>query len=156
MKLSQLDSSLYRVLSEASEQKKVAEFYIDNARFIVISGYIRQDKSAMLALSLQIYKEQQIIGQFQSEGQTYTIIQEKESANRDSLNLAKILTARELQIATLVAQGKSNKQIAKHLQISKWTVSTHLRRIFMKLRVDNRAAMVYSCFGIIQGCVAKN
>ena len=55
------------------------------------------------------------------------------------------LTARELQIAALVADGRVNKEIAAELCISEWTVSTHLRRIFAKLGVDRRAAMVSKC-----------
>jgi DNA-binding NarL/FixJ family response regulator len=57
------------------------------------------------------------------------------------------LTNRVLQIATLVACGHTNKQIADKLRISEWTVSTHLRRIFVKRGVNNRAAMVYQCAG---------
>lgn len=52
------------------------------------------------------------------------------------------LTKREKEIATLVAEGKVNKQIAYQLKISEWTVSTHLRRIFVKLGVNSRANMV--------------
>lgn len=55
------------------------------------------------------------------------------------------LTPREVQIVGLVAEGRVNKQIAEVLKISQWTVSTHLRRIFVKLRVDTRAAMVAKC-----------
>jgi DNA-binding CsgD family transcriptional regulator len=58
---------------------------------------------------------------------------------------ASLLTARELQIVALVAEGRVNKQIASDLGISEWTVSTHLRRIFCKLGVDTRAAMVSKC-----------
>ena len=47
-----------------------------------------------------------------------------------------------MEIARLVAQGKTNAQIAKTLGVSSWTVATHLRRIFAKLRVTSRAAMV--------------
>lgn len=57
------------------------------------------------------------------------------------------LTAREVQIARLVASGMVNKQIAAELRISEWTVATHLRRIFAKLGVETRAAMVSRCFG---------
>lgn len=63
--------------------------------------------------------------------------------------LTSILTSRELQIAILVALGKQNKHIAKQLQISEWTVSAHLRRIFTKLGVGSRAAMVYKCSSLI-------
>lgn len=60
-----------------------------------------------------------------------------------------MLTAREVQIATLVALGRLNKQIADHLHISEWTVATHLRRICAKLQVHTRAAMVYRCASLI-------
>src|SRR5580658_4078248 len=52
------------------------------------------------------------------------------------------LSPREREIVRLVAQGHSNKIIADVLSISSWTVSTHLRRIFAKLGVGSRAAMV--------------
>lgn len=53
-----------------------------------------------------------------------------------------MLTDRELQIAILVSRGKPNKQIAHQLSISEYTVSTYMRRIFSKLGVSSRAAMV--------------
>jgi len=52
------------------------------------------------------------------------------------------LSPRELAIARLVAKGLPNKCIGDMLDISPWTVSTHLRRIFTKLQVGSRAAMV--------------
>jgi DNA-binding CsgD family transcriptional regulator len=60
-----------------------------------------------------------------------------------------------LQIAAFVAAGHPNKQIASRLHISEWTVSTHLRRIFMKLGVDSRAAMVYRCSNVLKQLPAK-
>jgi len=53
-----------------------------------------------------------------------------------------ILSPREREIARMVAKGQTNKSIAHVLNISPWTVSTHLRRIFAKLSVTTRAAMV--------------
>jgi len=47
-----------------------------------------------------------------------------------------------LQIAILVSQGRVNKQIACQLKLSEWTVSGYLRRIYDKLGVRTRAAMV--------------
>jgi two-component system, NarL family, nitrate/nitrite response regulator NarL len=52
------------------------------------------------------------------------------------------LSPRELAIARLIAKGLPNKCIAEILEISPWTVATHLRRIFFKLDVTSRAAMV--------------
>jgi len=52
------------------------------------------------------------------------------------------LSPRELEIVRMVAKGHPNKVIADVLSISSWTVCTHLRRIFAKLGVGSRAAMV--------------
>jgi DNA-binding CsgD family transcriptional regulator len=53
-----------------------------------------------------------------------------------------VLTPREREIARLVALGYPNKTIAAALDISSWTVATHLRRVFAELGVRSRAAMV--------------
>jgi DNA-binding CsgD family transcriptional regulator len=53
-----------------------------------------------------------------------------------------VLSPREQEIARMVAKGYPNKTIARVLDISAWTVGTHLRRIFAKLSVGSRAAMV--------------
>ena len=52
------------------------------------------------------------------------------------------LSPREQEIARMIAKGYPNKAIAAVLEISCWTVGTHLRRIFAKLSVTSRAAMV--------------
>jgi DNA-binding CsgD family transcriptional regulator len=57
------------------------------------------------------------------------------------------LSPRESQIARLIADGATNRLIASALEISLWTVSTHIRRIFAKLGVNSRAEMVAQLFG---------
>jgi DNA-binding CsgD family transcriptional regulator len=52
------------------------------------------------------------------------------------------ISPREHEIVRMVAKGHPNKVIADVLNISSWTVCTHLRRIFAKLGVGSRAAMV--------------
>jgi DNA-binding CsgD family transcriptional regulator len=52
------------------------------------------------------------------------------------------LSPREREIVRMVALGHPNKVIAAVLNISSWTVCTHLRRVFAKLGVTSRAAMV--------------
>ena len=51
------------------------------------------------------------------------------------------LTGRETEIARMVAQRKSNKQIGAALDISARTVSTHLSNIFLKLGVGSRGEL---------------
>lgn len=52
------------------------------------------------------------------------------------------LSPREREIARMVAAGYPNKVIADVLEISAWTVCTYVRRMFAKLNVTSRAAMV--------------
>lgn len=52
------------------------------------------------------------------------------------------LSPRELEIVRMVACGLTNRAIAAALDISPWTVATYLRRVFGKLEVNSRAAMV--------------
>jgi DNA-binding NarL/FixJ family response regulator len=51
------------------------------------------------------------------------------------------LTARELEVAQLVAAGRTNREIAAELFLSAKTVETHLAHIFDKLGVRSRAAV---------------
>jgi DNA-binding CsgD family transcriptional regulator len=52
------------------------------------------------------------------------------------------LTGRELEIARMAAERKSNKAIGRALGISPRTVGTHLSNIFRKLEVESRAELV--------------
>jgi len=48
------------------------------------------------------------------------------------------LSEREREIALLIAQGKTNREIAEAFSISKRTVETHLGRIYSKLGFNTR------------------
>ena len=52
------------------------------------------------------------------------------------------LSAREREVATLIAQGKSNGEIADELVVSKRTVESHIANILSKVGVTNRAQIV--------------
>lgn len=56
------------------------------------------------------------------------------------------LAARELQIAELVATGLTNKAISQQLWITENTVKQALKKIFRKLNVNNRTALVAKLF----------
>jgi DNA-binding NarL/FixJ family response regulator len=50
------------------------------------------------------------------------------------------LTAREVEVLRLVAQGLTNERVAEQLVISPRTVNTHLTSIFSKIGVSTRSA----------------
>lgn len=52
------------------------------------------------------------------------------------------LSARELEVLALVADGLSNQQIGERLFLSQATVKSHLVHVFAKLAVDSRTAAV--------------
>jgi DNA-binding CsgD family transcriptional regulator len=54
------------------------------------------------------------------------------------------LTPRELEIAQMVASGLGNRQIAERLYVSTRTVESHLARVFTKLGVTSRSAVVHA------------
>ncbi|MEG1663596.1 MAG: LuxR C-terminal-related transcriptional regulator, partial [Clostridia bacterium] len=52
------------------------------------------------------------------------------------------LTERELQVAKLAALGKRNKEIAKELFLSEYTIKNHLAIIYQKLNIDRRSRLI--------------
>jgi DNA-binding NarL/FixJ family response regulator len=52
------------------------------------------------------------------------------------------LTARELEVLSLIGHGQTNGEIARELVVSAGTVKTHVHHIFAKLDLRNRAAAV--------------
>ncbi|MHB0769821.1 LuxR C-terminal-related transcriptional regulator [Bradyrhizobium sp. 1.29L] len=55
--------------------------------------------------------------------------------------MLELLTPRERQIARLVSEGMSNKEIARELNVSPGTVKVHLYNIFQKLEITNRTVL---------------
>ena len=64
------------------------------------------------------------------------------------------LSSREFEVATLIAQGLTNRRIAEQLVISEWTVDTHVRHILTKLDFRSRAQV--AAWTIERGLVAAD
>jgi DNA-binding NarL/FixJ family response regulator len=64
-----------------------------------------------------------------------------ESSRRSDPAARDQLTAQELQIAQLAAQGLSNREIGQRLYLSHRTIGTHLYRTFPKLGITSRSEL---------------
>jgi LuxR family maltose regulon positive regulatory protein len=70
-------------------------------------------------------------------------ISEPTSAISDSTSaISEPLSTREGVILKLIAEGLSNKEIARNLAITPETVKSHVKHIFTKLNVEKRAQAV--------------
>jgi DNA-binding NarL/FixJ family response regulator len=63
----------------------------------------------------------------------------KQKGSADTYDL---LTSREREILQLLAEGKTNKEVASALNISPYTVETHRSHILQKLNLHNSAELV--------------
>jgi DNA-binding CsgD family transcriptional regulator len=62
-------------------------------------------------------------------------------------NSGPVLTPRELEVARCVAAGLTNRQIGERLYLSPRTVETHVGKVFAKLDVSTRSAVVHALDG---------
>ena len=68
--------------------------------------------------------------------------QEEHPKKNGASNENSILSKREYEILVLVAQGLSNKEIANQLNLSRYTVESHIKHIYRKLEVCTRTKAV--------------
>ena len=81
-----------------------------------------------------------------------TITQEKNRIKQAVGELLANLTRREYEIATLVGNGETNKQIARRLDITERTVKAHLTAVFRKLDVADRLKLAL----IVKGSISPH
>jgi two-component system nitrate/nitrite response regulator NarL len=108
---------------------------------IVQKGEIWAQRSAMLHL----IKELSARNQYWEMASRSKPPRKSPRTNDSTLNE---LTAREIEIAKLVSQAASNKQIAGLLNIAEATVKGHLTMIFRKLGVADRVALALLMSGL--------
>lgn len=79
------------------------------------------------------------------------LVEQRLSSPGAETGMIENLTAREIEVLRLLAQGYANKQIASQLGISAHTVKFHLSSIYSKLNASNRAEAVTlgARFGLI-------
>jgi DNA-binding CsgD family transcriptional regulator len=94
--------------------------------------HLRSALSAFERLGAELWAERARI-ELRATGET--------ARRRDAATLAD-LTPQELQIARLVGEGHSNKEVAAQLFLSPRTVEYHLRKVFTKLGIASRAELI--------------
>jgi DNA-binding CsgD family transcriptional regulator/Flp pilus assembly protein TadD len=77
---------------------------------------------------------------FQQLGAAPDVDRVRRLASAGEPSSASGLTAREVQVLSLVATGRTNREISSTLMISEHTVARHLQNIFSKLHVSSRTA----------------
>lgn len=99
-----------------------------------VDGYIlrRADFSNIKQAFEQIFQGQKYIPD---------ALKDIENENINKIN-SKILTNRQAQVLDLIAQGKSNKQIAYEIGVSEATVKLHINALLRTLKVNNRTQAV--------------
>jgi DNA-binding NarL/FixJ family response regulator len=70
------------------------------------------------------------------------VLRGRPGAEAEIPDLARALSARELEVLGLVADGQTNKRIAEELSLSALTVKSHLARISRKLGTGDRSHLV--------------
>ncbi len=148
--------SIYQKTNEGKETVSLkfmimGEVWFNNSLFLIIQPDFASfdgDRNSITIFQENAYYS--VFGKINIDDNDCLVVQPKDTLKNVVLDPQDLLSERELQIVDLVAHGKSNKQIARKLKISEWTVSTHLRRIFIKLEVDSRAAMVYRCASLVR------
>ncbi|MEV4805614.1 response regulator transcription factor [Nonomuraea sp. NPDC049421] len=124
-----LDRYVYAALALGASGfllKDVTPEHLANAVRLVTTG------DALLAPSITRRLVERFAAQDQAAGATATSV---------PADLA-VLTARELEVLTLVGRGLSNAELAEALTLSETTVKTHVARIFTKLGLRDRAQAV--------------
>jgi DNA-binding CsgD family transcriptional regulator len=114
-----------RVSAPISPVDKLVRKLVAHATHVADSGPCGDDKSKKVIFDAEL------------DGMRCLIVREPKTTE------ARVsCSPREREIARMVAKGYPNKAIAAVLEISSWTVGTHLRHVFAKFHVSSRAAMV--------------
>ena len=122
------------VLTGLIEKRQVLEALQLGARGVLLKDAVAEHLSACIRSVMQ--------GQYWLEGRPVQnlvqVLRDLTAQTAPAPRKTFGLTARELEVVTLITEGCTNKDIAKQFGISEETVKRHLTNIFNKLGVGNR------------------
>ena len=117
-----------------AQDASVARFSVDGHACYLVPEDAREASNGM-----------RIVGFVTIEKRRYSICSDQPGVSSP----IDVLTARELQIAVLLAQGFDSKAIGRRLGISHSTVGTHRTRVYAKLGVASRRALAARIAGTV-------
>jgi DNA-binding NarL/FixJ family response regulator len=143
-----------QIISEASGVKILALSMHSDKRFVMgmlkagVSGYLLKDcafdelaLAIRTVISHQTYLSPKIAG---------TVVKDYlDQISQDDETVFSILTGREREVLQLIAEGKSTKEIAFHLNLSVKTIESHRRQIMHKLNIHSTAELTK--FALMEG-----
>lgn len=136
-----------RILKEWPEAKIIiVTSFIDDEKVYpaleagAMSYLLKTSKASKIAEAIRKTYEGQSILEPEVTGKLMTKMRKKEE------NLHDQLTEREMEILLLIAEGKSNQEIADELFIALKTVKVHVSNILSKLQVNDRTQAVIYAF----------
>jgi RNA polymerase sigma factor (sigma-70 family) len=118
------------------------ETYLTRALAAGAKGYLLKDSA-----DVDLMRAVQVVAQgkpFFSPAIANTLLEDymRQLQQRGLQDSYDLLTDREKEILQLLAEGKSNKEVAAALEVSPNTVETHRTRIMQKLDLHNSAEIV--------------
>ncbi|WP_019038392.1 response regulator [Psychroflexus tropicus] len=126
-------SSIKILMYSAHEEPQYAINFIRNGA----DGYLSKSQPLQkIALAVKVLENNK---RFIDEDIEDELLNKK---NGNDMSLSNLLSHREFQILSLLADGKSNLDISEELNLQKSTVSTYKKRIMQKLNINTNIGLV--------------
>ncbi|MFJ2815015.1 LuxR C-terminal-related transcriptional regulator [Streptomyces sp. NPDC087294] len=104
---------------------------------VVRAGVVRQDHEGRIAFTNVLL--QQALRECDTESAGPAALPTEQQP--ESAQILHLLTAKQTLVASMVAQGLTNQQVARRLGVSPHTVSYHLNKIFSTLNISSRTQL---------------
>ena len=127
------------VLLDSSKPESILEAFRAGARGVLS----RQDSIEILGKCLRKVHQGQIWANSQEMGLVVEALAASHSPSPINAQSIDQLSKREMEVVTYVAQGLTNREIAKSLKLSEHTVKNYLFRVYDKLGVSSRVELLF-------------
>jgi two-component system response regulator NreC len=131
-----------QILQESPETKVIALSMHSDRRFVTnmikagASGYLLKDSAfEELATAIRVVMARKT---YLSHEIAHVVVKDYvQGGSKDDPSVFSILSPREREVLQLMAEGKTNRQIAEMLNVSLKTIETHRQQIMNKLEIHN-------------------